>query len=83
MREIDSEWIKKQIQNSDYGSVRALSRAIEDRRGERFDHSYLVRILNGERKMHLQDLEDLCVLLKIPVIKMLKKSGFEIPSKLL
>lgn len=78
MKEIDSDWFRTKIKESSYRSIRGLARAIEERRDERFDHSYLVRILNGERRMQLNDLEDLCILLNLNLKEVLKRAGFEV-----
>lgn len=75
MKPIDTKWFIKTIQNSEYGSIRALAKAMIGRNDKPLDQSALTRSLYGERELRLEEVERLAKLLNVSVIEILKRAG--------
>jgi hypothetical protein len=75
---IDTAWFNDQIKNSVFGSQRQLARKMKGSSGKSLEPSALSLMLRGKQAMRDEDRQQLADLLSVPLVEILRRSGYEL-----
>ena len=78
MMAIDTDWFKKQIEQTPAGSLRRLASQMKNHLGKPMDVASLSRIINGKQAMAVSDAVQLAQVFDCDVRDVIRRAGFKL-----
>lgn len=75
---IDTDWFFQKIEESEHCTALVLAKKMTNRQGNKMDHTILSKLLNGQRKMSVDDAVQIANLLDLDVKDVIKKAGYKL-----